>query len=105
MIAPVGQVRRFRNPDVIPANRRARRPVEGEIFSADFFLEDGAVLVVRRENHPRGIKVPPIPGSAQADTDAIFGDRGEGEQKLVSELRHTTILDAIGLEATLSEEG
>lgn len=94
MIAPMKQVERARRPDVVAADPDAAGPVQAHQVLADPFLEDRAVLVVRRQDHADAAEAAPIPGFDAGDADAGCGDRDVGEQVAIADGRHPAILEA-----------
>ncbi len=103
MIAPVHEVGRLGEPDVVAADVRAAGAVEGEVFAADLLPEDRAVFVVGRKDHAVMANVAPIGGAAQADADAVFRDCGEGEIVGLADLGHAAIFDTVRFEVALPE--
>ena len=60
MVAPVQEVRRLGEPNIIAAEIRAAWTVQGVIHAVDRLLKKRAILVVRRENHAVVANVAPI---------------------------------------------
>ncbi|MNR02114.1 hypothetical protein D3C85_1179550 [compost metagenome] len=69
---PVYAIRGFCKPDIITANVHTARAVQGIKFPIDLFFKNGAILIVRRNDHPFGFKMFPVFRSAQPYTYPLF---------------------------------
>ena len=101
--APMHEVRRFGEPDVVAADERTAGTVQGVVFAADSLAENRAVLVVRRENHAVLANIAPVGGAAQADADAVLRDLRKGQVIGLADLRHAAIFDAVGFQFALAK--
>ena len=103
VLAPMHEVGRFGEPDVVAAEVRTAGPVQGVVLTADLLAEDRAVLVVGRENHAVVAEIAPIGGAAQAHAHAVLRDLRKGQVVGLPDLRHAAIFDAVGFEFALAE--
>src|ERR1700733_5184601 len=60
VIAPLQAIGRFRQPDIIAADLLTAGPVQAVIFSVDLFVENCAILIMRRKDHAALFKMLPI---------------------------------------------
>src|ERR1700677_3946804 len=103
VVAPMKKIGRLRQPEVIAAKGRTAGTMERVIVAADPRVEDGAIFVVRRENHSMGSNTTPIGRAAQSHTDAVGRDFGESQVIDGSYLSNATILDAVSFQFATAE--
>ena len=94
VIPPVQAVGRLGKPDVVAAELRTARTVEGIIFPADRRFKKGAVLVMRREYHTLAFEGFEIAGSYQPHPYSNGRNLRKGQEITVIHGSDATILYA-----------
>src|ERR1035441_264083 len=95
MVAPMKQIGRLRQPEVIATNGRAAGAMESVVLAANLRVKNGAIFIVRRENHSMGSDAAPIGGASQSHADAVSGDFGESQVIDGAYLSDATVFDAV----------
>src|ERR1035438_3265393 len=100
--APMNQVRRLRQPNVVAAQLRAAGPMERVVFATDLFFKESAVFVVRGKDHPLINEVLPITRGPQSHAHAIARDLRIRQAVFVVDLRNSAVFYAVSLQFAAS---
>src|SRR6185437_16738998 len=96
VIAPVLKIRRFRNPDIVPAKLRTARTMQRIVAVANPFGKQRAVFVMRRKYHPAPEIALPILRTPQANAYPVFRNLRIGQKVDAVYLCYPAIFNAKG---------
>src|ERR1017187_265160 len=92
VFAPMQQVGRLGEPDIVAANLRTGRAMQCKITAANFFIKQNAILVMRRKDKTMFAELPPVRRGAHAHRDTVRRNRSVGQVVSVIKSGNATIL-------------
>ena len=79
--------------------------MQGIIHPVDLFVENCAILIMWRENHPFAAEVLPVGSSDQSNTHSEFGNFCKRQAESVLHCRYAAVFDAKSFEFAFTKYG